>query len=186
MKLEDLNHIRSRIKIKKKPKRCSIRELYIYQFSVYLPVWKIDDDRRIASRKGARNSMKTDVEQTSNNYESIGSPTKSNSARIPARMNNQIGTSVPHIYLETNGETENQQRVRFTDPPLRASIDFPFLPPFFFIPFPRGHEHDSSIRTKRNRCCYTLLRIQFYSAPSMVGSPVFRDYFEESNRKGYG
>lgn len=30
MKLEDLNHIRSRIKIKKKPKRCSIRELYIY------------------------------------------------------------------------------------------------------------------------------------------------------------
>lgn len=79
--------------------------------------------------------MKTDVEQTSNNYESIGSPTKSNSARIPARMNNQIGTSVPHIYLETNGETENQQRVRFTDPPLRASIDFPLLPPFFLFLF---------------------------------------------------
>lgn len=104
-------------------------------------------------KKRREEFVKTDVEQTSNNYESIGSPTKSNSARIPARMNNQIGTSVPHK-PRNERRNVNQQRVRFTDPPL-FSIDLPL----FFIP--REHEHDSSIRTKRNGCCYTLLRIQF-------------------------
>lgn len=53
--------------------------------------------------------------RTSNNYESIGSPAKSNSARIPGRMNNQIGTSVHHI-PRIEWRNVNQQRVPFTNP----------------------------------------------------------------------
>lgn len=132
MKLEDLNHIRSRIKIKKKPKRCSIRELYIYQFSVYLPVWKIDDDRRIASRKGARNSMKTDVEQTSNNYESIGSPTKSTPHEFPPGWTIKSERVCPTY---TSKRTEKRRINNVFDSPTllsaRPSISLSSLPFFY-------------------------------------------------------
>lgn len=131
--------------------------------------------------------VKTDVEQTWNNYESIGSPTRSNSARIPARMNNQIGTSVPHI-PRNERRNVNQQRVRFTDSP--RVHRFPLFPSsfsFFYSFSKRTRATIPRYGRKRSRCCYTFLRVQFDSAFSIYGGPLSFAIRDHSNRwKGYG
>lgn len=113
----------------------------------------MDDDRRIASRKGARNSWK----RMSNRRRTITNQLVRR--RNPTPHEFPPGWTIKServcpTYLETNGETWINNV--FDSPTLLSS---PSIYPFFFIP--RGHEHDSSIRTKRNGCCYTLLRIQF-------------------------
>lgn len=135
--------------------------------------------------------VKTDVEQTWNNYESIGSPTRSNSARIPARMNNQIGTSVAHI-PRNERRNVNQQRVRFThlSSPLHRFPLFPSSSSSFLYSFSkRTRATIPRYGRKRSRCCYTFLRVQFDSAPSpdLWWTTCPSPSLESKNRwKGYG
>lgn len=180
-----MNHIRSKKDKNKnqeveKSKRCA-QSIYIcINFHSIWPYEKSNDDRRIASRKGARNSLKngcrTDVEQLRINWFADEIQLRTNSRQDEQSNRNECA---PH----TSKRTEKRESTTCSihrPSSLRASIDFPL--PFFFLFFiPRGH--DSSIRTKRNRCCYTLLRIQFdlYGGLSCLSTPSW--LLEESKNR---
>lgn len=143
-------------------------ELLVRKHKTNIDQWVLK--KQVGKDRGDCES-RPDDEQTSNNYESIGSPARSSFVRIPGRANNQIGTSAPRI-PRNEPRNVNQQRARFTTRTPFAFSSTRRSISLFFPKSVRTYKHASVLRhggsvasnaTEKGDDATTFLSIQFDS-----------------------